>query len=122
MTQAINRANEQWPTTAPSPATAAVPLATLEQPQPADLATMMFRPTCPKCGSLSGQWRGYRETKKAFIHRRWCSCCNKWFSINLYQELVSNGQANGDEAREDQLWFDAFMEAYEDALSRGDAT
>ena len=80
------------------------------------------RPTCPKCGSLSGQWRGYRETKKAFIHRRWCSCCNKWFSINLYQELVSNGQANGDEAREDQLWFDAFMEAYEDALSRGDAT
>lgn len=109
MTQAINRATGQWT------------VLVVEQSQPIDLATLIFRPTCPKCGALSGQWRGYRETKNGFFHRRWCSCCNKWFSINLYQEPVNNEQANGDEAREDQFWFDAFMEAYEDALSRGDA-
>jgi len=110
MTQAINRTTGQW-------------TAQPEQSQPTDLATIIFRPTCPRCGALSGQWRGYRETRKAAIHRRWCSSCNKWFGINLCQEPVSDEQAkDGEDVKEDQLWFDAFMEAYEDALSRGDAT
>jgi len=34
---------------------------------------------CPRCGSPSGQWRGYRHTKKHGVtHRRRCNQCGKW--------------------------------------------
>lgn len=79
-------------------------------------------PECPKCGSTSGQWRGYVETKKVVHHRRWCKTCGKWFYKNhtsikpMVKERVSNNQL-----REEEMRFDAWIEAYEEALNRGDA-
>ena len=34
---------------------------------------------CPSCGSLEGQWRGYRHRKrKEAAHRRRCNNCGLW--------------------------------------------
>lgn len=92
-----------------------------EQLHSVDLATMIFKPTCPKCGASTGQWRGYRATRKGIFHRRWCSKCGKWCSINIYQGPVARNLPSGDNVRDEKLRFDAWMEAYEESLSRGDA-
>ena len=38
-------------------------------------------PSCPKCSSHRGQWRGYRQLKNstASIHRRCCTTCGRWY-------------------------------------------
>lgn len=108
MTQALNRNSGQK-------------TAHGEQLQPQDLATITFRPTCPKCGGLTGQWRGYRETRKGVFHRRWCRSCGKWFSVNLCRGAIASHLALEDDIRNEKLQFDAWIEAYEESLSRGDA-
>ena len=35
---------------------------------------------CPRCGSVKGQWRGYRTTRNTIKHRRRCSDCGAWFA------------------------------------------
>ena len=38
---------------------------------------------CPSCGSLEGQWRGYRHRKrKPVVHRRRCNNCGLWSFLN----------------------------------------
>jgi transposase-like protein len=39
----------------------------------------IITPQCPHCQSSDGQWRGYREYRRAVVHRRWCKTCGKWF-------------------------------------------
>ena len=34
---------------------------------------------CPQCGSVAGQWRGYRIQKKEIVRRRFCIQCGRWF-------------------------------------------
>jgi len=36
-------------------------------------------PHCPQCGSIAGQWRGYRIQKKEIVRRRFCTQCGRWF-------------------------------------------
>ncbi len=34
--------------------------------------------SCLHCGSSSGQWRGYRNQKHSYVHRRRCNDCGRW--------------------------------------------
>ena len=41
-----------------------------------------FVPRCPRCGTIRGQWRGFRERRRdrLIFRRRWCKNCGRWFS------------------------------------------
>ncbi len=102
MTQAIEKGAVQWPKSG-------------QRPQATRAALM---PECPKCGSTGGQWRGYRTTRKAITHRRWCKICGKWFSDNQRAPMPSAGKKR---LLKDDRRFDAWMEAYQQAIDRGEA-
>ena len=105
MTEAIKKTVETWP----------------EAQEHARATPLIWLPECPKCGSTDGQWRGFRETKKVIHHRRWCKTCGKWFYGNqIKTKPVIKETVNNSELREEKLRFDAWINAYEEALSRGD--
>ncbi len=106
MTQAIRKEAVLWPKSG-------------EKPQATKVALL---PECPKCGSTGGQWRGYRTTRKAITHRRWCKICGKWFSDNQRAPTPSAKESAGRKRlQKDERRFDAWMEAYQQAIDRGEA-
>ena len=39
-----------------------------------------LQPTCPRCFSNDGQWRGYRQRKDRIrVHRHLCKTYGQWF-------------------------------------------
>ena len=86
-------------------------------------------PQCPRCRSHDGQWRGYKKRKFGFIHQRWCKDCGRWFygekyidysdkvvTVTTLSDECSAGPDNDiEELRHDKLYFDATMDAYEEA-------
>lgn len=71
-------------------------------------------PSCPRCLSAHGQWRGTRIRKrKGPIHRRCCRVCGKWFFTDLEIAVPRVlAQAWREEERMNELAYDSWIEAY----------
>ena len=71
---------------------------------------------CPHCRGSNCQWRGYREQKKAIIHRRWCKTCNKWFIGERHTEkTLPEETAEHKRFLNEKLAHDAWIEAFQEA-------
>ena len=71
---------------------------------------------CPECGSLEGQWRGYRERKdETLVHKRWCKACGRWYGRLLEgRKAVCIGGVLASEPLLEKLAFEAWLEQGQD--------
>lgn len=77
-------------------------------------------PSCPRCLSSEGQWRGLRARRRhGPIHRRCCKTCGRWFYSTLDVYPPSERNLHWKESvRLEHQSYDAWIESSED-VSRG---